>query len=85
MKIVNNKKQPKSIDDVRRGDIVLLGTGIEEDLSDDTWYAMAVGSDIGEHIDSYIDLECGESFSDIENYPIFEIIRGDSVQLVLPK
>ena len=88
MKIVNSKLTPPtlSIDDVERGDIVLLGVGVDDkEITEDCWYAMAVGYDCGEQIDSYVDLESGEFFSDIENYPIFEIIKNRDIQIVLPR
>lgn len=88
MKIVNSKLIPPtlSIDDVECGDIVLLGTGCSNDeITRGNWYAMAVGYNLEGQIESYVDLENGEFFNDIENYPIFQIIKNRDVQIVLPK
>ena len=88
MEVVNGKITRKcSLNDVKVGDIVLLGMDDNDDkITENSWYALAITDDcICEKISGYVDLETSEIYNDVENYPIFEIIDGSKVKIVLPE
>lgn len=69
------------IDDMEVGDVGLFGLIEDENTDDSTWYGMLCQIALSETL-CIVDLENGEIYDDIYNYPLYEIYGKDHEKVV---